>query len=192
MKTKAMKTVMPKLLSLILLFFVVACSSDDDGDGEDNPDVINEQETITTVRLTVTEEGSTEDPDEYTWLDGDESVAITLSADSSYNFKLEFLDESDPAEVEDITEEVIELADEHYVFFETADLMGTSFTSASDDTIDSDDIGINLSTDWTTTDASTGLIRAYLIHEPTTKSGSVRDDFGGDTDVQVDFDVTIE
>ena len=192
MKTKAMKTVMPKLLSLILLFFVVACSSDDDGDGEDNPDVINEQETITTVRLTVTEEGSTEDPDEYTWLDGDESVAITLSADSSYNFKLEFLDESDPAEVEDITEEVIELADEHYVFFETADLMGTSFTSASDDTIDSDDIGINLSTDWTTTDASTGLIRAYLIHEPTTKSGSVRDDFGGETDVQVDFDVTIE
>ncbi|MDH7446230.1 type 1 periplasmic binding fold superfamily protein [Aquimarina sp. 2201CG14-23] len=180
-----MKTTINKLA--VLFLFTIAftsCSSDDD-----NPLVINEEETITTVRLTVLESGTTASQ-VYTWTE-DNQDAITLSANSSYNFKIEFLDESNPSDVEDITAEVIEERDEHYVFYETT-VTGLSFTNASDDTIDGDNIGINISTDWSSTDAATGIVRAFLIHEPTTKTGDSRDDFGGETDIEVTFNVTVQ
>jgi len=31
----------------------------------------------------------------------------------------------------------------------------------------------------------------YLIHEPSTKSGASRADFGGETDVQIDINVAV-
>jgi hypothetical protein len=33
---------------------------------------------------------------------------------------------------------------------------------------------------------------AYLIHEPTSKTGSTRADFGGATDVEIEFEVHVE
>ncbi|WP_025742144.1 hypothetical protein [Aquimarina pacifica] len=181
MKTQFFKLVVP---AIFLLCVSISCSDDDD-----NPDAINEEETITTVLLVVTEEGTT-NVDTYTWTESDQDD-IVLDADSTYNFKIQFLDQSDPTDVEDITEEVIEEKDEHFVFYETT-TSGLTFASASDDTIDSDSVAINISTDWETGDATTGIIRAYLIHEPTTKTGSSRDDFGGETDIEVDFNVTIQ
>lgn len=180
-----MRTTVSKLTALFLFAITLtACSSDDD-----NPTVINEEETITTVRLTVLESGATT-PEVYIWTESNQD-AITLSANAEYNFKIEFLDESNPSDVENITEEVIAEKDEHFVFYETT-VNGLSFVNASDDTIDSDNIGINISTDWSSTDAATGIVRAFLIHEPTTKTGDSRDDFGGETDIEVSFDVTIQ
>ncbi|WP_378179914.1 type 1 periplasmic binding fold superfamily protein [Aquimarina sp. SS2-1] len=180
-----MKTTIKKLTALFLFAIAfTACSSDDD-----NPLVINEEETITTVRLTVLESGMST-PEIYTWTESSQDD-ITLSANSSYNFKIEFLDESDPNDVEDITAEVIDERDEHFVYYETT-VNGLSFTNASDDTIDSNNTGINISTDWSSTDAATGIIRAFLIHEPTTKTGDSRDDFGGETDVEVSFNITVQ
>ncbi|WP_299435675.1 type 1 periplasmic binding fold superfamily protein [uncultured Aquimarina sp.] len=181
-----MKTTINKLAALLFLSTIVftSCSSDDD-----NPAVINEEETITTVRLTVLESGTTA-PEVYTWTESTQD-AITLSANTTYNFKIEFLDESNPSDVDNITEEVIAEKDEHFVFYETT-VSGLSFTNASDDTIDSNNIGINISTDWSSTDATTGIVRAFLIHEPTTKEGDSRDDFGGETDIEVSFSVTVQ
>ncbi len=181
-----MKNLNPKQLWLLLFTLValVSCSDDDD-----NPEEVLEQEVITTVVLTVTEMGTTNST-EYTWTE-DSQDDVTLDADAMYTFDLQFLDESDPEDVEDITEEVIELADEHFVFYETT-VSGLTFDSAAGDTIDSNDIGINLSTDWETGDAGTGIVRAFLIHEPTTKTGTSRDDFGGETDIEVDFNVTVQ
>ena len=104
---------------------------------------------------------------------------------------MSFYDASDASEVDNITEEVIEEADEHFVFIETA---GANLTiaSSSTDITDSNSVGINLRTVWTTSAASTGTARVYLIHEPNTKSGSSRNDFGGETDVEVNFPVTIQ
>ncbi|RZS99525.1 type 1 periplasmic binding fold superfamily protein [Aquimarina brevivitae] len=179
-----MKNVTLKYLTILFLSItVLSCSDDDD------PAVINEEETITTVKLTVTESGSTTST-EYTWTE-DSQDPITLQANTTYNFTIEFLDESNPDDVEDITAEVIAEADEHYVFYENT-VTGLVFQSAADDTQDSNDISINVSTDWTTGSAGTGIIRAYLIHEPTTKTGDSRADFGGETDIEVEFTTTVQ
>ena len=51
---------------------------------------------------------------------------------------------------------------------------------------------LNLITRWTTTDAGVADVIAYLIHEPSTKSGDTRDDFGGATDVELEFEAHVE
>lgn len=177
------KTILKYAAVLFTSITIVSCSDDDD------PAVINEEETITTVKLTVTETGTTTST-EYTWTTDDQDP-ITLQANTTYNVTIEFLDESDPNDIEDITAEVIEEADEHFVFYETT-VSGLTYISAMNDTEDTNNIGINISTMWTTGDVGTGIIRAYLIHEPTTKVGTARADFGGETDIQVEFNTTIQ
>ncbi|GAA4276088.1 type 1 periplasmic binding fold superfamily protein [Aquimarina mytili] len=180
-----MKKGIHKLLSIIFIVSILASCSDDD----DNPIVINEEETITTVKLSVTESGTTT-TQEFEWTESSQDD-ITLKANTSYNIKIQFLDESNPNDVEDITEEVIAEKDEHFVFYETT-VGGLTFDNASDDTVDANNVGINISTDWSAGDAATGVIRAFLIHEPTSKTGDSRADFGGETDIEVDFNVTVQ
>ncbi len=168
---------------LAFLFVFTSCKKDD-------PEEINEEEEINRVVLSVFETGTIQ-PQTYTWNEGETTPTVTLNADSSYQVSLSFYDASDASEVDNITEEVIEEADEHFVFIETA---GANLTvaSSSTDVTDSNSVGINLRTVWTTAAASTGTARVYLIHEPNTKSGSSRNDFGGETDVEVNFPVTIQ
>lgn len=168
---------------LAFLFVFTSCKKDD-------PEEINEEEEINQVILSVFETGTTQQQT-YTWNEGETTPTITLNADSSYQVSISFYDASNPADVENITEEVIEEADEHFVFIETA---GANLTiaSSSTDVSGSDSVGINLRTVWTTAAASSGTARVYLIHEPNTKTGSSRSDFGGETDVEVNFPVTIQ
>jgi len=168
---------------LAFLFVFTSCKKDD-------PEEVHEEEEINRVVLSVFQTGASQQ-DTYTWNEGETIPSIALSANATYQVSVSFYDASDASDIENITEEVIEEADEHYVFFETA---GANLTiaSASTDTTDSDNIPINLNTQWTTAAASSGSVRVYLIHEPTTKSGSSRDDFGGETDVEVNFPVTIQ
>ncbi|MEW7289649.1 type 1 periplasmic binding fold superfamily protein [Aquimarina sp. 2304DJ70-9] len=180
-----MKKGILKLLSIIFVVSMLTSCSDDD----DNPIVINEEETITTVKLSVTESGTTT-VQEYEWTESSQDD-VTLKANTSYNIKIQFLDESNPNDVEDITEEVIAEKDEHFVFYQTT-VSGLTFDNASDDTIDTNNIAINISTDWSAGDAATGVIKTFLIHEPTSKTGNTRDDFGGETDIEVDFNVTVQ
>ena len=58
--------------------------------------------------------------------------------------------------------------------------------------IDTNGFGINLNTIWTTTAEESGDVKLYLIHEPQSKEGSVRNDFGGEDDVIAEFEVHIE
>ncbi|WP_378186156.1 hypothetical protein ACE939_13675 [Aquimarina sp. W85] len=171
-------------LTSIILFFA-ACSSDDD-----LPEVINDEETITTVKLTLTTVGSGETQTVIWTKDNEET--ITLDQDSSYEVSIQFLDESDPNDVEDITEEVIEEKDEHFVYFETT-TENLTIQSSEEDVIDSNNKAINLITTWQTPAvSSTGIVKAFLIHEPLTKTGEKRDDFGGETDIEVSFDVVVQ
>ncbi len=167
---------------LAFLFVFTSCKKDD-------PEEVHEEEEINRVVLSITDAASAQQT--YTWNEGETTPSITLNANATYQVSVSFFDASDVSEIENITEEVIEEADEHFVYFETA---GANLTiaSASTDTTDSNNIPINLNTQWTSAAASSGSVRVYLIHEPTTKSGSSRTDFGGETDVEVNFPVTIQ
>ncbi len=180
MKTKTYQL----LLILFTISIFISCSSDDDA-----PMEVNEEETITTVILSVTESGSTT-TELFNWTESSQDP-ITLKANTNYNIKIKFLDASNPDDVDDITQEVITEKDEHFIFYQTT-VSGLTFDNASDDTIDSNDIGINISTDWSTGDTTAGTLKAFLIHEPTSKTGNTRDDFGGETDIEVDFNVAIQ
>ena len=49
-----------------------------------------------------------------------------------------------------------------------------------------------IKTTWTTTGETSGDVVGYLIHEPTSKTGSTRTDFGGATDFEIEFEVHVE
>ena len=173
------------LLALSFLFVLTSCSKDD-------PEEINEEEEINRVTLQITPAGGAAQT--YTWNDGGESnTSISLAPNTTYQVSVSFFDASDADDIENITEEVIEEADEHQVFYAVADLgSNLAIASGSGDTEDGDGNPVLLQTQWTTVAASSGTVRVFLIHEPTTKTGTSRDDFGGETDVEVNFTVTIE
>ena len=166
----------------LFIFTAVQCS-------KDSPDEIHEHETINRVTLTVTgPDGTSTD---YTWNEGESEPTINLTANSNHQVSISFFDASDASDVEDITEEVIEEADEHFVFYEVTSA-SLNISPASNDVQDSDGIDINIRTAWATGDASTGVVRATLVHMPTSKTGSTRSSLGGGTDVERDFPVNIQ
>ena len=190
------------LLSTILLF--ISCDKDD------TPEAENEMEVFTKAVIVVTDLSDdssetynfeveehdhdhdhsvlpqTQDDDDH----GDHTV-IELKSNSEYKFEISFLNESDPNNIIDMTEEVIEEADDHHVFYELVG-NGISYVSTSGDTFDSKSNPLNLVTKWTTTTATEVEVEAYLLHQPTSKTGSTRDDFGGATDVEIEFEAHVE
>jgi PBP1b-binding outer membrane lipoprotein LpoB len=169
-------------LFIALLF--VQCSKDNDP-----PEEINEEEAITRVTLAIT--GADGTSNSYTWNEGEAVPTLNLTANTTHQVSIFFYDATDPADVEDITEEVIEEADEHFILYEVSSASLT-ITSATNDTVDSNQVSINLKTQWAAGDAGSGVVRAYLIHEPTSKTGSTRSALGGSTDVELDFPVSIQ
>ena len=81
--------------------------------------------------------------------------------------------------------------DVHHVFFEMVELSNLTIESASGDTKDSNGFGLNLKTTWTTGAEEVGEVKVYLIHEPSSKDGNTRAEFGGNDDVIADFEVHI-
>ena len=200
-----------KLQALFIasILLTVSCSKDD-------PEEIHEHE-INKVVLHFTNTADSTDTFEVEWElehDGEEHADdehaheghIVLAPNSTYSVEAEFYDtgEHDEAsddhghdgdheeEGEDITPEIIEEKDVHHVFYEFVGLNNLTITSADDDVIDTNGFGINLNTIWTTTDEESGDVKLYLIHEPQSKEGSVRNDFGGEDDAIAEFEVHIE
>jgi hypothetical protein len=168
------------LLAIGLLF--TQCSKDDD-----TPEPVNEEEVINRVTFDVTADGSTTT---YTWEEGATSFSLPLKANKAYEVAVSFFNATDPADVEAINPEVIEEADEHQVFYENSSSV-VAIASVSSDNKDSAGNPLGLKTAWTTTAAGEAVVRLYLIHEPSTKSGASRADFGGETDVQIDINVAV-
>ena len=190
------------LLSTVLLF--IACDKDDEPEAENEMEVF----TKTIIKVTNLSDSSSETYEfeveehdhghEHGVIavneesdDHSDHVEIELESSSEYKFEISFLNDSDPNNVIDMTEEVIEEADEHHVFYEILS-NGISYESTSGDTIDSNGNALNLVTKWTTTTATVVDVEAYLIHQPTSKSGNTRDDLGGATDVEIEFEAHVE
>lgn len=183
-------------IALLLCLTIFSCSSDDDATFVPTgslPVVINEEEVITTLNVTLTPVGGgttvtlqTQDLDG----DGPNAPVITVSDDlvngKVYNGTIELLNETvNPAE--DITEEVETESNEHQ-FFYTA---GTGLDIST--TYENFDInGENLGTEFTltTNTVSSGTLTFTLRHEPT-KPNTGLADAGGETDISATFDIVI-
>ena len=179
-------------LSILCLSFVfTSCDSDDDA-----PAIVNEEEVITTLRLTLTPANG---GNSLTFisqdLDGDGPNAPVIStpdqslvANTMYNGTVQVLNETeDPAE--DITLEVEEEDDEHQFFYTTGG--NFSFDTFSYVDFDADGNPVGIMFDAATGDATTGTLTVTLRHEPA-KPNTGLTDAGGETDIQVTFPITVE
>ncbi|HAA11961.1 MAG TPA: type 1 periplasmic binding fold superfamily protein [Cytophagales bacterium] len=162
------------------------------------PEEENEEELITTLRITFTETGTSNTVSAvFQDLDGDGGDAATLTnptfaANTTYSATIEVLNESEtPAE--DITAEVEEEGAEHQFFFELSSGTGIT-TEYTDDDGSGNPVG--LSFNLTTTDAGTGTMIVTLRHEPNKSASGVSGgditNAGGETDIEVTFDVTVQ
>ena len=194
------------IITLSLFILILSCSKDSD------PDPVHEEEVITLVTLEVTKVGSSdtkkynfeveghdhgdedheEEEEDHDDHEG-EHTEIELDANSSYNVSMMIYNDTDPNNIEDVTPEIIDEADEHQVFYAITDeLTGFSISSASNDTKDSEGYPLFIKTTWTTTGETSGDVVGYLFHEPTSKTGSTRNDFGGAVDFEIEFEVHVE
>lgn len=189
-----MKTLKLFSLNLIAILLLTACSSDDDA-----PELINEEEVITTVNLYLTPDDSSEQVVfTYEDLDGDGSnpsiTTSALTANTTYTGRIEFLNELE-SPAENITAEVKEEAEEHQVFYLPSTSLNTTDITYTDNDVDGNPIGLEFTL--TTGDSSSGDLTIFLIHEGNkfadgASEGILSDEVGGETDVEVTFDVTIE
>ncbi len=175
-----------------LMLTVTGCKKED-GHAHDN-----EQELITTVNVVFTPTGGgTPVTFSFVDLDGDggNSPVVTngtLTANTSYTVATTFLNESEtPAE--DITEEVRAEGKEHQVFYQVQSGLNLGITYNDADT---DNRPIGLINTATSGSASSGTLTVTLRHEPNKTAANVSNgditNAGGETDVEVTFNVTIQ
>ncbi len=177
--------------AFIALFFI-GCSNDD-------AVPVNEEELITTVTVTMAPEGGGQSITMiYRDLDGDGSgaplvtVSGTLETGTVYAGSVQLLNESvTPAE--DITEEIIEEAEDHQFFYGIPQGLGSIVYSAPFDA-NGHPIGTNFIL--TTNSTGTGNLTVVLRHEPNKSAANVAQgditNAGGETDVEVSFPITIQ
>lgn len=182
-------------VSALLPALVLAACDDDPAAPSDE----NEQELITdvTIRLTPVGGGASI---ESTITDPDglgpqaplaQSAAIALDPGVTYNGEIEFLDNQDPLNPEDITEEVEEEDDEHRVFYIISGLNGVEVPDTS---LDTDGNGFPLGLTYqVVVDAGasgSGSIRVVLSHYDDNNKGDGSTQ-SNETDVDVSFDVSV-
>lgn len=178
------------LFAFLFAFAIIftGCNGDDE-DPVKNPVDENEEELITSVELSFTENGNTTvfrfaDPDGEGGNAPTEMDEIKLKANTSYTLAVRFLDESNADDVEDITEEVKEEDDEHLVCYTV-----TGGTTVATTDKDGNGLDLGLTADVATSDAGMGQFTVTLKHQPGVKDGSCDK---GETDVEVSFVTTVE
>ena len=175
------------LFCLSLLVFT-ACSDDD------TPDPVNEEEVITTLTVTLTPSGGgtaitlrSQDLDG----DGPNAPVVTVSGNLdngvTYNGTIELLNETE-SPAEDITEEVEDESDEHQFFYTIGGGLDVTATYTN---FDSNSNPLGTAFDLAAGAASAGTLTFTLRHEPT-KPNTGLADAGGETDIAVTFNVTVQ
>ena len=161
-----------------------------------DPVIPNEEELITTMTYTLTPVGGGDAVIfNFQDLDGDggNDPVITngvLKTNTTYNGVISLLNETEtPAG--NITAEV-EAEGEHHQFFYSIEGAASTTTEITynDEDVNGNPVGI--STSFTTTSASTGTLNIVLRHEPLKPNDGNLVDAGGQTDIQVTFDLDIQ
>lgn len=177
-------------LPLLSVLFFSACEKDD-------PIIPNEEELITTLIYSLTpDSGGTTIEFWFKDVDGDggQPPMITsepLMANTGYTGVLMLVNET-ITPPENVTEEIEEEALEHQFFF-TVDTVDMSISYADEDG-EGNPVGIYSTLQ--TGAATTGTLTITLRHEPDKTAAGVADgditNAGGETDIEVTFDVTVQ
>lgn len=180
------------LFPFILLLTIVSCNDDDTV-------IENEEELITTLQYILVDDETNEELSFlFVDLDGDGGMlpsasSPALTAFRSYTGRIVLLNESEtPAE--DITEEIMEEDDEHQFFF-IPDGIDVDIAIDYDD-MDADGLPVGLNTKVQTGNSSIGKLRIILRHQPDKGASGVSEgditNAGGETDIEVEFDLVIQ
>ena len=182
------KTIQTLAMAAIAVVSMTSCEDDD------TPQIINEEEVITTVTYTLTNAVDNTDRVILRSVDADgngtidmESVSGPLTSGANYNGEVRFENELE-SPTENITEEVIEEGDEHEVFYTTT-VSGVSI-SKTDTDVNGDPLGVM--TTINTGAAGTGVLTIVLRHEPSKPNDGTLSGAGGETDIQVSFNVAVQ
>lgn len=190
-----------QILLLCLSLLATACGGDDDGPNDDNEEeeinsgvLLLSQVNVGTRSLSFVDADGADGPLDVVALGG------TLDANATYDAYLGLSSEqslpasftADGLAMLDVSVEVADESDEHQVFYLFNGLDAT-YTYA-----DTDDDGrpLGLVGTITTGDPGTGTLTVVLRHEPTKDAAGVSEgditNANGETDIMVEFDVTIE
>ena len=165
-----------KRLIIILALVIFSCSKSDDSESNYESDVVS-RVTLEFLR------GSDRNYETITWNNGEIPPTINLIENDVYKLRLEFYSATDL----DITDRL----DEYFVFFESSGFSDLSIESSFDDFFDSNDIGINLITQWNTGSPESGNVKISLIYLPTSKTGTTRSSLGGETLFELTFPTVV-
>lgn len=176
---------------LLLAIALHGCTSDDIV----NPEPPNEGEVITTMILQFDHLNS-DNMQEFIFRDIDGEGGnpperfdtIRITADSNYFVRIILLDESNPAAVDTISNEVEEEGADHQFFFFPS---GVNTDIAYEDA-DKNGWPIGLLTSWVNGTASTGTVRTILKHQPGEKQPPPGDPDVGETDIDLNWVTEIQ
>ena len=182
-----------KNVSLALLgLLVISCNNDE----VVVPPVTNEEELITTVKVTLAN-GSNSIVLQSKDLDGDGpnapvvTVVGNLIANTTYVGSIQFLNESvNPAD--NITEEILAEDEDHQIFYQLSSGLGTITYTDND----SNNKPVGLGFTYQTNAAGTGNLVVTLRHLPSKSAPGVASgniaNAGGSTDAEVTLPITIQ
>lgn len=179
-----MKTI--KFLSVLFIssLLFTACSDDD------NPEEVNEEEVITKVTLTFTNDADATDKvvlvnDAPEGQDGTFTNTVTgnFTAGAEYSLSLGVLNGTEDV----LDEDIIPEADEHFFKYSVSGLEFT-MTRDSDDTTGADNSKLGLKTTWVAGTATSGSIQIILVHQPTSTDDS--NGWGSSTGGSEDLNIT--
>lgn len=185
-----------RMLALVALALFGLTACDDPADDDD----AGEQEFITKVTLTFTEDGTSNETT-LVWSDpdgdgeGDFTGTLNLKAATSYTGTIELLNElADDEDERDITEEILEEADHHQFFYTfSSALQPYAALTVTDE--DENGLPVGLEFDLVTsglpsgTASVNGTLNVVLSHYSTiVKNGTVR---GNEEDVNITAPVTV-
>lgn len=170
--------------AVVFLCALTSCDND--------PQPVNEEEVITTFLINLQPNGAGSnvilrfyDPDG----NGSSAPIMTaggpLVANHSYTANLEILNETATPDV-NVKSEILAEADDHLLCYTVT---GADITITSTDK-DSNNLPIGLQSTWQVGAAGSGTVKVQLRHQPGTKTGDCPG--GGDTDLEVSFDVVVE
>lgn len=181
-------------LALALTFGFISCEKD-----EPVKEPVNEEEVITTVKLTFTPQGGGTDVVlSIKDADGSDGPALPVQApqvgtfvqNKTYNCAVTFLNEmTTPAG--NITEEVKNEGADHQVFYSVVGTLPSFTYALGAGNVDANGKPIGINTTFTTTTASSGEIKVTLKHSPNKSAAGVANgditNAGGSTDAEAVF-----
>lgn len=190
---KSDKLMKMKWTAIAAVFLLLLSSCKNDKDLVEVPPPDNPPEVITSIELTLTDSANPSspmvvafrDPDGAGGADPTQMDDISLAANSTYFVSVALWNESDPDDVEDIGAEVLEESNDHLMCYVAEDVdLAVEITDT-----DGNNLPLGLMSTWRTGSAGSGAVEVILKHQPGVKDGTCGP---GDTDVEVDFNCTIQ